>query len=178
MLEEGIVVKSVKLNAFPEKIAGVYVNTKLVGAVRFHPTKRKYQTQSGQFFDSRQDAINAILKSNGINYKNVNILYNISDIAECTQKSLSDILLELDERCWDGYKPVPGKDPYEKGSCTKESSDDTIDLDEVSPPGTDYETWIKKNKARFIKQYGAEKGKQVLYARAWKMKNQYKTYEK
>lgn len=50
-------------------------------------------------------------------------------------------------------------------------------LDEVSPPGKDYETWIKKNKARFIKQYGPEKGKQVLYARAWKMKNQYKTYD-
>lgn len=50
-------------------------------------------------------------------------------------------------------------------------------LDEVSPPGKDYETWIKKNKARFIKQYGPEKGKQVLYARAWKMKNKYKTYD-
>ena len=22
-------------------------------------------------------------------------------------------------RCWDGYKPTPGKKPYSKGSCTK-----------------------------------------------------------
>lgn len=58
----------------------------------------------------------------------------------------------------------------------KEEAEESA-LDEVSPPGKDYETWIKKNKARFIKQYGPEKGKQVLYARAWKMKNQYKTYE-
>jgi hypothetical protein len=29
--------------------------------------------------------------------------------------------LELDEgRCWTGYKPVPGKKPYSKGSCKKE----------------------------------------------------------
>jgi hypothetical protein len=24
---------------------------------------------------------------------------------------------ELDERCWDGYEPTPGKKPYSKGSC-------------------------------------------------------------
>jgi hypothetical protein len=28
---------------------------------------------------------------------------------------------EIDERCWDGYKPTPGKKPYEKGSCMKEN---------------------------------------------------------
>ena len=28
--------------------------------------------------------------------------------------------LDLDERCWTGYKPVPGKKAYSKGSCTKE----------------------------------------------------------
>lgn len=29
----------------------------------------------------------------------------------------------LDERCWDGYKPTPGKKPYEKGSCMKEDDE-------------------------------------------------------
>ncbi len=24
------------------------------------------------------------------------------------------------ERCWKGYEPVPGKEPYSKGSCRKE----------------------------------------------------------
>jgi hypothetical protein len=28
---------------------------------------------------------------------------------------------QIDERCWDGYKPTPGKKPYEKGSCMKEN---------------------------------------------------------
>jgi hypothetical protein len=26
---------------------------------------------------------------------------------------------EIDNRCWEGYKPVPGKKPYSKGSCEK-----------------------------------------------------------
>ena len=26
----------------------------------------------------------------------------------------------LEERCWTGYKPVPGKKAYSKGSCVKE----------------------------------------------------------
>jgi hypothetical protein len=30
---------------------------------------------------------------------------------------------DLDERCWDGYKPTPGKKAYEKGSCMKEDDD-------------------------------------------------------
>jgi len=29
----------------------------------------------------------------------------------------------IGERCWTGYKPVPGKKPYSKGSCTKEEID-------------------------------------------------------
>ena len=33
----------------------------------------------------------------------------------------------LDERCWTGYKPVPGKKPYSKGSCTKEE----LELEEL-----------------------------------------------
>jgi hypothetical protein len=41
------------------------------------------------------------------------------------------------------------------------------DLDEVSAPGQ--EAWIKANKARFEKEYGVEKGKKILYAKAWEM---------
>ena len=35
-------------------------------------------------------------------------------------KTLKEYLAEQKNRCWTGYKPVPGKKPYEKGSCTKE----------------------------------------------------------
>lgn len=37
------------------------------------------------------------------------------------QKSFGDFMSSLEEkkRCWKGYKPTPGKKPYEKGSCQK-----------------------------------------------------------
>jgi hypothetical protein len=38
----------------------------------------------------------------------------------------------LEERCWAGYKPTPGRKAYSKGSCTKEelelSADEQFDL--------------------------------------------------
>ena len=39
-------------------------------------------------------------------------------------------------------------------------------VSEVTPPGM--EDWVKKNKARFRKQYG-DRGDEVLYATAWDM---------
>jgi hypothetical protein len=48
--------------------------------------------------------------------------------------------------------------------------EDTIN--EVAPPNPKIEAWIKANKERFIKEYGKEKGTQVLYAKAWKMHGQ------
>lgn len=38
----------------------------------------------------------------------------------------------LEERCWSGYKPVPGKKPFSKGSCTKEELEQLEELfDEI-----------------------------------------------
>ena len=37
----------------------------------------------------------------------------------------------VNERCWSGYKPVPGKKPYDKGSCRKEDVDYDIELFEA-----------------------------------------------
>jgi hypothetical protein len=34
----------------------------------------------------------------------------------------------VNERCWSGYKSVPGKKPYSKGSCKKEDTDIAEDL--------------------------------------------------
>ena len=44
----------------------------------------------------------------------------------------------LDERCWKGYKPVPGKKPYSPGSCKKED----IEIKEDSV--TELENGLKK----------------------------------
>lgn len=38
---------------------------------------------------------------------------------------------DLEERCWDGYKPTPGVKAYEPGSCVKED----VDPDELSTNG-------------------------------------------
>jgi len=42
-------------------------------------------------------------------------------------------------------------------------------LHEVSPPNPAIEKWIKANKKRFEKEYGSQKGKEVLYGKAWSM---------
>jgi len=48
-------------------------------------------------------------------------------------KNLKSFVQELEEagRCWDGYKPVPGKKAYSPGSCKKEE----VDLDEATFQG-------------------------------------------
>jgi hypothetical protein len=46
------------------------------------------------------------------------------------------------------------------------------EINEVAPPNPKIEKWIKANKERFVKEYGKEKGTQVLYAKAWKMHGQ------
>lgn len=44
-------------------------------------------------------------------------------------------------------------------------------LVEKAPPDPEIEEWIKKNKQRFKKKYGPEKGEEVLYGKAWQMYN-------
>jgi hypothetical protein len=46
-----------------------------------------------------------------------------------------------------------------------------LKINESSPPDTEIEKWINDNKSRFSKEYGSERGKQVLYATAWRMYN-------
>lgn len=44
-------------------------------------------------------------------------------------------------------------------------------ISEKAPPDKDIETWLKKNKQRFIDQYGEEDYAEYLYGRAWNMYN-------
>ena len=55
----------------------------------------------------------------------------------------------------------------------EEVTEDTEQLDEVSPPGMEKMTGSKKTKASFAKQYG-KRGKEVMYATAWKQYNKKK----
>jgi len=51
--------------------------------------------------------------------------------AEKQLKELKEMLKkeELEKRCWEGYKPVPGKKPYEKGSCEPVSKEETLKVE-------------------------------------------------
>jgi predicted RNA binding protein YcfA (HicA-like mRNA interferase family) len=44
------------------------------------------------------------------------------------QAEVKEEVEQVDERCWSGYKPAPGKKAYEKGSCVKEEQQ----IDEVA----------------------------------------------
>ena len=46
-------------------------------------------------------------------------------------------------------------------------------IQEVHPPGPGFESWVKHRKADFKKRYGDERGKRILYATAWKLKNKH-----
>lgn len=60
----------------------------------------------------------------------------------------------------------------ERGSSVAKAKLKEEDIQEVAPPSPKIEKWIKDNKERFVKEYGKEKGMQVLYAKAWKMHGQ------
>jgi len=72
-----------------------------------------------------------------------------------------------------GKKPVvtwernPPK-PQEKLKKPEMFQIDPKNLEENAPPGEKAERFINDNKAKFIKQYGKDKGMNVLYATAWK----------
>jgi len=44
-----------------------------------------------------------------------------------------------------------------------------LQINEQSPPDSMIEKWINENRQEFSKQYGPQKGRQVLYATAWRM---------
>lgn len=80
----------------------------------------------------------------------------------------------------DGSTRIDEKRKSKKVKCDDDDDDDEEEkekeremkeetLSEKSPPGKSAENWIKANKSRFIKQYGEEKGKEILYAKAWKL---------
>ncbi len=43
-------------------------------------------------------------------------MWSKESVSDMTKNEEED---SMDNRCWEGYEPVPGKKPYEKGSCQK-----------------------------------------------------------
>ena len=61
---------------------------------------------------------------------------------------------KMDKRCWEGYEPTPGKEPYSKGSCQKKS--EKMQKKQGVPEGADPETHERCVKK--VKQQGHDKG--------------------
>jgi len=76
---------------------------------KIDPTSKSYK--------SLIDLLNKLPQENLKQLSSANIKF-ISPLAKNRIKKES-----LEERCWDGYKPTPGKTPYETGSCMKEDED-------------------------------------------------------
>jgi len=59
----------------------------------------------------------------------------------------------------------------QEGEPDKDAKPEDEKVDESAPE--DMESWVKANKTRFKKEYGAKKGEQVLYATANKHKGEH-----
>ena len=89
---------------------------------------------------------------------------SIESTKQLNESGAKPDFLDLDK---DGNRTEPMKQAAKDAEAKKsDDKDEDKKLDEVSAPGQ--EEWIKKNKKRFIDQYGKKKGMEVLYATAWK----------
>jgi|694.fasta_scaffold00037_85 hypothetical protein len=76
------------------------------------------------------------------------------------------------EKCPPGIEPKDIPKFGQKVLLDKKATVKEEVISEVAPPNPKIEAWVKANKERFVKEYGKEKGTQVLYAKAWKMHGQ------
>jgi len=70
-------------------------------------------------------------------------------------------------------KPSMYEETEEVAEETEQVAEETEQQDEVSPPGMEKMTGSPRTKASFAKQYG-KRGKEVMYATAWKQYNKKK----
>ena len=70
-------------------------------------------------------------------------------------------------------KPSMYEETEEVAEETEQVAEETEQLDEVSPPRMEKMTGSPRTKASFAKQYG-KRGKEVMYATAWKQYNKKK----
>lgn len=57
--------------------------------------------------------------------KDVIFARNVGEVGKYLDRTakVRKALDDFEKRCWEGYKPVPGKKPYSKGSCAKKSEE-------------------------------------------------------
>lgn len=84
------------------------------------------------------------------------------EFEEALAKSVEGMKEELEKRCWEGYKPTPGKKAYEKGSCEPVKKDDSPH-EPGSPEDSAHDVVEEgSNLSEEIKDLSAEEKKQML----------------
>lgn len=95
------------------------------------------QNFSNQQIDSLKREFNTLKKIDPISNSYKNLIKLLDSLPQEMLKQLANANIKfvsplaknrikgsVNERCWTGYKPTPGKKPYEKGSCMKEAEDE------------------------------------------------------
>ncbi len=112
--------------------------------------------QGKPFLSKMGDAVKESIRE--IQKEAVNNLYE-----KLTDSAKSNIRTALTPKMKQSSKPVK--------ALIKIAKTNKDNIKEDAPPSKSSEEWIKKNKSRFTKEYGKDKGERVLYGKAW---NDYK----
>lgn len=100
-----------------------------------------------------------------------------------TSKDKKDKKKKKDDRCWEGYEPVPSKEPYSEGSCRKESkrlvkkAQYTVkDVEKIDPQVAQVmkQRGIYKVDSALFDQMYAEAVSKKKADHAWKMSDSYR----
>jgi hypothetical protein len=93
----------------------------------------------------------------GVNMKDLDLMK-----AELEAKIHESLEKSKKGRCWEGYKPVPGKKPYSEGSCVKKNDEEDVETEKSDKP---FHGYNKKRhaptgglNAKFREKYNRETG--------------------
>jgi hypothetical protein len=145
--------------------------------------------------NSTKELTDKIMKLDDKNYVEVcHLLFPAAIVYKPHDKN--DIFLAVSGLDYEKFKDVKNRLDHLDASITEEKDDDSdgedseekdAELKEKAPPGM--EKWVKANKSKFKKEYGKDKGEEVLYATAWarhkkqveslenKLTEEFKTFE-
>ena len=116
--------------------------------------------------NSTKELTDKIMKLDDKNYVEVcHLLFPAAIVYKPHDKN--DIFLAVSGLNYEKFKDVKNRLDHLDASITEEKDEE---LKEKAPPGM--EKWVKANKSKFKKEYGKDKGTEILYKTAWKKSNE------
>jgi len=148
------------------EFSGELAKAKAAGETDFEVDGKKYQVSEDQQATGKLPSM-AHIKKMCKDGKSVAEICKMHP--DCDRTELKQMVADCKKKLQEGAKP-DFLDMDKDGNKTEPMSkavkdkDNKEEMDESAAPGQ--EEWIKANKAKFVKQYGKEKGMKVLYATA------------